>query len=167
MKQTSFCPRCGSPLSDKFREGRTRRFCDRCRQPVYENAIPATCIIVSSPPDHVLLVKRNIEPKFGHWCLPGGFMELGETPEQCALRELEEETGLTGRIEMLLGAASTPNRQYGNVLMLGFLVTRISGSIRPGGDVSEATYFRYEALPEIAFNSHRRFIRIYFAAYKA
>ncbi len=166
MKQKSFCPYCGSQLTDKFVEGRARRYCSTCRAPVYENPIPATCVIVSDVSDRILLVKRNIEPKFGEWCLPGGFMELDETPEQCALRELKEETGLSGRIHLLLGVTANPNRQYGTVLMLGYLVNRVSGLITPGDDVSEAAYYCHDSLPEIAFKSHRRFIRIYLAAYK-
>jgi len=167
MKQKTFCPYCGSHLADKFCEGRTRRYCDTCREPVYENPVPASCVIVPDKPDRILLVKRNIEPKFGEWCLPGGFMELDETPERCALRELKEETGLSGQINILLGVTANPNRQYSTVLMLGYLVTPCSGMLIPGDDVSEAVYFRQDSLPEIAFESHRRFIRIYSAAYKA
>jgi len=163
MEQKSFCPRCGSPLTDKIRKGRIRRYCDTCREPVYENPIPVTCIVVSDRMNRILLVKRNIEPKFGQWCLPGGFMELDETPERCALRELKEETGLSGRIDMLLGVTTSPNLQYGTVLMLGYLIAQVSGSIKPGDDVSEAAYFQHDALPDIAFKSHRQFIRIYFA----
>ena len=94
-------------------------------------------------------------------------MELDETPERCALRELKEETGLSGQINILLGVTASPNRQYGTVLMLGYLVSQCSGTLTPGDDVSEAAYFRLDSLPEIAFESHRRFIRIYSAAYKA
>lgn len=166
MRQKTFCLYCGSPLTDKFHEGRIRRYCDTCRSPIYENPIPATAVIVAEAPDRILLAKRSIEPKLGQWCLPGGFMELDETPEECALRELKEETGLSGRIVHLLGVTTSPNRQYGTVLMLGFLIDRVSGTITPGDDVSEAAYFRHDSLPEIAFMSHRRFIRIYLAAYK-
>ena len=162
----NFCPSCGSPLTVKFLEGRTRKYCAGCRKPVYENPVPATCVVVPDKAGRILLVKRNVAPKFGQWCLPGGFMELDETPEQCALRELEEETGLTGRIHLLLGATVSPNRQYGTVLMLGYLVSPVDGAIKPGDDVSEAVYFQYDCLPDIAFKSHRRFFRIYRAAYQ-
>jgi len=166
MKNKKFCDFCGKALIDRYCDGRTRLYCASCDQPIYENPIPATCIVVSDPLNRILLVKRNIEPKFGQWCLPGGFMELDETPERCALRELKEETGLSGRIDMLLGVSASPNRQYGTVIMLGYRVAQISGSIKPGDDVSEAAFFQHDALPDIAFESHRQFIRIYFAAYK-
>jgi ADP-ribose pyrophosphatase YjhB (NUDIX family) len=115
----------------------------------------------------VLLVKRNVEPKSGFWCLPGGFIELGEKPEEGALRELEEETGLKGKIGMLLGVTSSPSSQYDTVLMVGYLVKNYNGRLNSGYDASEAGWFHYKELPEIAFQSHLQFIRIYYAAYGA
>jgi ADP-ribose pyrophosphatase YjhB (NUDIX family) len=115
----------------------------------------------------VLLVKRSVEPKKGLWCLPGGFMELGETPEQAALRELKEETGLAGRIEMLLGVYANPSVIYHTVLMVGYLVKSYSGTLIAGDDADDAAFFHYDRLPEIAFESHINFMRIYNAAYAA
>lgn len=92
-------------------------------------------------------------------------MELGERPEQAALRELKEETGLCGRIERLLGVTSNPSPAYDTVLMLGFLVRQFSGNLQPGDDASAAAYYPIAQLPEIAFASHRHFIRITHAAY--
>jgi len=92
-------------------------------------------------------------------------MELGETPEQAALRELKEETGLSGRIEMLLGVTSNNSPQYDTVLMVGYLIKNYSGILEAGDDASDPTYFHPDELPEIAFESHKNFIRIYYAAY--
>jgi len=92
-------------------------------------------------------------------------MELGETPEHAALRELKEETGLSGKIQMLLGVTSNTSLQYNTVLMVGYLVKEYSGFLEPGDDASEAAYFEYNKLPEIAFQSHMKFIRIYYSAY--
>jgi ADP-ribose pyrophosphatase YjhB (NUDIX family) len=117
--------------------------------------------------DRVLLVKRSVEPKKGFWCLPGGFMELDETPEQAALRELKEETGLAGKIDMLLGVSANPSALYHTVLMVGYLVKSYSGSLIAGDDAEDASYFHYNELPEIAFESHASFIRMYYAAYSA
>ena len=160
----SHCPFCGQALIRKWVEGAERSFCQSCAVPVYENPVPATCTVVLDR-DKVLLVKRKVPPKAGFWCLPGGFMELGERPEQAALRELKEETGLTGTIEMLLGVTSNPSAAYDTVLMLGYLVRRISGNVRAGDDALAAAYFPIGNLPEIAFSSHRHFIRITHAAY--
>jgi ADP-ribose pyrophosphatase YjhB (NUDIX family) len=89
-------------------------------------------------------------------------MELGETPEQAALRELEEETGLSGKIAMLLGVTASQSSQYETVLMVGYLVKDYSGTPVAGDDASDAAYFQLDELPEIAFASHARFINQYF-----
>ncbi len=164
MRKKKFCHYCGSGLIEKFFEGSLRPFCENCREPIYENPIPATCLVVVDQKNRVLLVKRSVEPKKGFWCLPGGFIELGETPETAALRELKEETGLSGQIDMLLGVSSNPSKQYHTVLMVGYLVKQYSGTLIPGDDADEAARFYYDELPEIAFDSHARFIRIYYAA---
>jgi ADP-ribose pyrophosphatase YjhB (NUDIX family) len=121
--------------------------------------------VVVDAEDRVLLVKRSVDPKKGFWCLPGGFMELGETPEQAALRELKEETGLAGKIDMLLGVLTNPSALYHTVLIVGYLVKSYSGSLIAGGDANDTALFHMNELPEIAFESHASFIRMYYAAY--
>ena len=72
-------------------KGRPRLFCESCRTTIYENPVPATCLVTIDARERLLLVKRSVDPKKGWWCLPGGFMELRETPEEAGLRELAEE----------------------------------------------------------------------------
>jgi ADP-ribose pyrophosphatase YjhB (NUDIX family) len=165
MRKKTFCPYCGTRLTEKICEGSPRLFCEHCDEPIYENPIPASCLVVVDNMNRVLLVKRSVEPKKGFWCLPGGFMELGESPEKAALRELEEETGLLGRIEMLLGVSSNPSAQYHTVLMVGYLIRQYTGTLIAGDDADDAVYFHYDELPEIAFESHERFIRMYYASF--
>lgn len=92
-------------------------------------------------------------------------MELGETPEQAALRELKEETNLTGHIRMLLGVTSNHSDKYNTVLIIGYLIDNYTGAPRAGDDASDIACFDYDDLPELAFESHRKFIRIYLSAY--
>jgi 8-oxo-dGTP diphosphatase len=158
----AFCPQCGGKLTQKKWEGRRRRFCKTCDRAIYENPVPATCLVVVDGQNRVALVKRNVAPRKGHWCLPGGFMELGEGPEEAALRELAEETGLTGKINRLLGVMSTPNAQYHTVLMIAYLVSDYQGALVPGDDASAADWFSHRELPEIAFTSHSHFIAAYY-----
>ena len=165
MRGKRYCPYCGTGLIEKFCEEALRRFCNRCNEPIYENPLPATCLVVVDAEDRVLLVKRSVDPKKGFWCLPGGFMELGETPEQAALRELKEETGLAGKIDMLLGVLTNPSALYHSVLIVGYLVKSYSGSLIAGGDANDTALFHMNELPEIAFESHASFIRMYYAAY--
>ncbi len=166
MQEKKYCHFCGTQLVEKFYEGCVRRYCDTCNKPLYENPVPATAVIVTDKEKKVLLVKRSIEPKKNFWCLPGGFLELGETPEQGALRELKEETGLSGHISNLLGVTSSPNKLYHTVLMIGYLIKNQTGKLKAGDDASEAAYFDHDNLPEIAFESHKNFIRIYYSAWK-
>ena len=91
----------------------------------------------------------------------GGLLQ--HTPAQAAVRELEEETGLFGKIEMLLGVTSTPSDLYDTVLMVGYLVKSTTGRLQAGDDASDVAYVAFEKLPEIAFESHRRFVRMYYA----
>lgn len=165
MRKKIYCHFCGQRLVDKSMEGHIRLFCEQCNEPIYENPVPATCLVVIDDKNRILLVKRSVEPKKGSWCLPGGFIELGETAEDGALRELKEETGLSGKIEMLLGVAADKSDRYNTVLMVSYLVKEYSGALVAGDDASDAAYFSFSELPEIAFTSHIKFIRIYYAAY--
>ena len=165
MREKRFCPYCGGPLADRHIEGRIRRHCETCRTTVYENPVPASCTVVVNEKEQLLLARRSVEPKIGEWCLPGGFVELGESPEETALRELQEETGLSGKISLLLGAAVDPHPDYHTVLITSYLVRSFRGKLDPGDDVSEAVFFSPDALPSIAFKTHRHFIRHYFSVY--
>jgi 8-oxo-dGTP diphosphatase len=161
MPVKKFCPFCSHRLIRKKVEGRRRLFCEACQNPIYENPLPATCLVVPNGSSRILLVKRSVEPKVGFWCLPGGFMELGETPEEGALRELVEETGLNAEIDRLLGVVATPSAMYQAVVMMGFLVKNSRGKLIAGDDAEETRYFDLNNLPEIAFDSHKTFISRY------
>jgi len=87
--------------------------------------------------------------------------ELGESPETGALRELREETGLHGEIDTLLGVTTSSNRFYNTVLLIGYLVRQFTGEPFPGEDASEIEFFPLENMPEIAFESHSHFLRVY------
>lgn len=88
-------------------------------------------------------------------------MELDEEPEQSALRELEEETGLRGTIQLLLGVRTNPSAMYGTVYMTGYLVRQYEGEAVAGDDASEVGWFHIDNLPEIAFESHQHFVDMY------
>jgi len=165
MIQKKYCHFCGNPLIDKFVEGRTRRHCEHCSIPIYENPVPATCLVAIDEKERLLLVKRSVDPKKGYWCLPGGFMELKETPEEAALREFKEETGLNGKINTLLGVTTNFSTYYDTVLMTGFLIKSYNGNLIAGDDADDVKWFSHENLPEIAFDSHKKFITLYYTAY--
>jgi len=153
-----FCPRCGGKLEKRLLEDRERAFCTACREAVYENPLPATAVVVFNEAGDLLLVKRGQEPGKGKWCLPGGFQEIDETPEQCALRELHEETGIMGRLEGLVAMEMSPHPQVRAVLVVGYRALAIGGELKAGDDATEAGYFPLPSLPELVFQSHARII---------
>ena len=165
LKTKKFCHYCSTPLEERHIEGRKRLYCVTCQLPIYENPVPAACVVLVDDQQRVLLVKRNVAPKEGQWCLPGGFIECGETTEQAALRELQEETGLTGRIHSLIGVTTSPGTLYRSIIIVGYVVTHFSGSAEAGDDASAVGFFNQKDLPEIAFESHRSFIRLYYSTY--
>jgi ADP-ribose pyrophosphatase YjhB (NUDIX family) len=157
-----YCHFCGKVLIRCFVEGRTRYYCTNCQAPIYENPVPANAIVLVDKNDRLLLVKRSVEPKIGSWCLPGGFMELYEKPEAAAIRELEEETGIHGKIDRLLGLTTHDSPRYQTILMIGYLVKVYEGILEAGDDASDVQFFEFNHLPEIAFDSHKQFIQMYF-----
>ena len=108
----------------------------------------------------VLLVKRKYPPGEGMWCLPIGFAEMGETIAEAALRELLEETGVTGRVVRLIDADSSKGSFYGDVLVVTFEVEKLLGRERPGDDADEVDYFPIDRLPPLAFPHNEKAIRL-------
>lgn len=155
MGEKGFCRFCGYQLIKKFLEGRERLYCSRCNRTNYENPIPATAAVVINRKNEILLVKRGVEPHLGEWCLPGGFVEMKETPEDCCLRELKEETGLKGRIEDYAGAYLSVNPIYESVLVIGYRVAFTGGDMIAGDDSVDVGFFPLSNHPPIAFKSHR------------
>jgi len=151
-----FCPCCATPLEMRDEHGVVRPTCPACGFIHYRNPVPAAGVLLRSQ-GGLLMVRRKYEPRAGSWCLPAGFMEFGETPEACAVRELHEETGIRGRLTRLFNVyAGTDDPRTRSILIL-FLAEREGGTLTPGDDAIEADFFPLESLPDpIAFQSHVR-----------
>lgn len=159
MRKTKrFCPLCGEKLEKISRDGRMRFYCRRCDNILYENPLPATAAVVLDDKTHLLLVKRAMEPAKGEWCLPGGFVELDETPGEGAVRELQEETGLQGTVEHLINVVGEDSSFYGPLIIIGYQISPQGGTLRAGDDAAEVRYFPLDGLPHVAFASHRAII---------
>ncbi|MFP4459645.1 MAG: NUDIX hydrolase [Candidatus Zixiibacteriota bacterium] len=159
--KTIFCRFCGGLLVDRFIEGKDRLICDQCKMITYINPVPASAVVVLKD-NKVLLVKRGAEPKKGMWCLPGGFMEVDESPEDCAIRELKEETALDANTYELLGLYSQKDGRYMNVLLMGYFIDEYEGSPIAADDAIDIGWFSYDELPRLAFKGHRYFIDLVF-----
>jgi ADP-ribose pyrophosphatase YjhB (NUDIX family) len=86
-----YCPDCGTATEARESEARERRFCPGCAQFVWQNPVPVGTVVVSDGAE-ALFVRRSMSPDEGQWDLPGGFIEVDETPAVGVARELEEET---------------------------------------------------------------------------
>ncbi len=159
-KQPGFCPWCGSPLIKKFAEGRHRMVCSQCGEIYYENPLPAATALVLNSQNELLLGIRAIEPAKGAWCLPGGFIEMGETMQEASIRELKEETGLEGKINSFAGCFYQGSHFYGGVIIFGYRIDIVGGSLSAGDDMQDVSYCSLDNLPSIAFDSHRKLIDI-------
>lgn len=118
---------------------------------------------------YVLLIRRGREPFRDCWALPGGFMEMDESAEACALRELQEETGLCVNAVRQVGVFSDPGRDpRGRVVTVAFYAFADMGQelIRAGDDAAETGWFSLAALPSLAFD-HREIIETAFRQVKA
>ena len=156
------CRACGTlvayvvPADDN----RERAVCPACSTVHYENPLN----VVGTLPtwgEQVLLCKRAIEPRHGLWTLPAGFLELGETTAEGALRETDEEAG--AQIE--LGSLFTLlNVVRVGQLHLFYLAAMTSPALNPGSETLEARLFREDEIPwdEIAFRTVRETLRYFF-----
>jgi 8-oxo-dGTP diphosphatase len=154
-----FCNQCGGLVETREVEGRPREVCTHCGRVFYRNPLPVAAAVVLDPKRQVLLIKRKNEPRRGLWCLPMGFAELGETIAHAALRELEEEAGIRGRVTRLLDAESAKIDPYGDLLLITFEVERTGGQEKAGDDAEDLAYFPLHELPGLAFAANQRAIR--------
>jgi 8-oxo-dGTP diphosphatase len=97
----------------------------------------------------ILLIKRGREPFLGQWATPGGRIEEGETAEECARREMKEETGLDVEIIKLTGIYSDPKRDPRGIIAAAYLVRRVGGAVKGGDDAAEAKWFELGKLPPL------------------
>ena len=161
MKNLKYCSSCGKLNNYGLKEGLNRYFCIKCNIIHYENPKPTATLICPRGND-ILLVKRAFEPAIGEWSLPGGFMELNETLEQAAIRELKEETNLDGNVVKLLGNCSHFNSIFGDILLLGIEMQIDNWSnLKVGDDASEAAFHNFNNYPPLAFECHIKILNMY------
>lgn len=154
-----YCPRCATRLVRRDDHGSLRPTCPACGYVHYRNPAPAAGVILTRGAD-VLLVRRRFEPRARQWCLPAGFLEYGESPERCAVRELREETGLIARLSGLFGVYAGFDDPRVRAVLVVYTADRIGGRLTPGDDATDAKYFPITRLPRaIAFASHRQALR--------
>jgi 8-oxo-dGTP diphosphatase len=140
-------------MERRFTEGRDREVCPACGFIFYRNPVPAVGVVVALE-GQIVLVRRRYEPRAGYWALPAGYMELGESAEEAAIRECHEETGLLVQIDHLLGVYSFGFGE-GSGLVIMYAATAAGGILQASDDATEVGTFPLDALPApFAFRTH-------------
>ena len=156
-----YCPRCAAELRPADVREHERLVCPECDYIFYLTPAPVTCVLIERE-GAILLVRRKYPPRKGLWCLPAGFIETGESPEESAVREVEEETGLKARITGLVDSWATAEDPRTPIVSFAFTGEVVGGELEPGDDAEEAVFFPADALPhDIAFTTHRNAIMKY------
>lgn len=142
-RMSTFCGRCGSPMQDKQDE--LAKVCAKCGCTVYPRISPATITAVLKG-DEILLA-HNRSFKDGFYGLVAGFVEPGETLEDCVRREIMEETGICVKNLRYYGSQPWP---FPDSLMMAYTAEYDSGEVKADGmELMDARWFRFDSLPLI------------------
>ena len=145
---------CGGPLVRKVvKESEPLRpVCNSCGYVIYLDPKVAVGTIITNTENRIALVRRAIEPGYGKWVFPGGYVDRGEEPVSAALREAFEESALHIKIEGLLNLYSYPGS---TPIIIVYSATVIGGELTAEDESLEAAWFEKTDLPwsELAFRS--------------
>jgi ADP-ribose pyrophosphatase YjhB (NUDIX family) len=153
-----FCQRCGGTTEDREIDGRLRPVCTSCNSVTWLDPKLAVAVIIERD-DRILLGKRADWTRSpGKWSFPSGFVERGEVVEKAAIREVQEETGMTIEVGPVLGALSETGDP---VVLLLYTAISATGEPAPGDDLTELAWFSPAGLPELAFDHDPLIVRIW------
>jgi 8-oxo-dGTP diphosphatase len=163
----SFCPLCGGDL--ELRTLKTtepsRLVCIRCGFIFYLDPKVAVGTIITDEREQIVLVRRAIEPGYGKWVFPGGYVDRGEDVKVAAVREAREEVGLDVRLDRLINVYSYPGRAP---VIIVYAATMIGGCLGCDDEGLEAKFFAADEIPwqELAFRSTHEALREFLEAGK-
>jgi 8-oxo-dGTP diphosphatase len=156
-----FCPRCGTGLEERYLEAEqhVRKICPGCAFIFYMNPK----VVAGAVPwqdGRIWLVRRNIEPSWGSWTFPGGYVDLGERVPDAAIRETYEETQLDVKLDGLLNVYSYANV---GVALVVYRATVTGGIASVTPESQEVRAFRLDDIPweKLAFPSTREALQDY------
>jgi len=157
-----FCPRCGAALEPRRLKPiePERPVCPRCGFVFYLDPKVAVGTIIETVDRHIVLVRRAIEPGYGKWVFPGGYVDRGETLPGAAIREAREECGLDVRIDALVNVYSYRGR---TPIIVVYAATPLGGTLCADDECLETAEFEAGMIPwdELAFRSTHEGLRDY------
>lgn len=161
-----YCSICGKKLKQR-KDGHLA--CAKCAFVNYRNPRPTVTALVLYK-NKLLLTRRARAPFKGWWDLPGGFLDKGERTEDCARRELKEETGLNIKLKKLFGIypGTYPSAfDPFNVIAIVYLATSRDGKLEAHDDVCESRWFAKKDMPtKISFDSNQLIIKDFLKIWK-
>jgi 8-oxo-dGTP diphosphatase len=159
-----FCPACAGKLESRLiKTGEPERLvCTNCDFVFYLDPKVAVGTIIAAGDSRVVLIRRSIEPGYGRWVFPGGYVDRGELLETAAVREAREECGLDVRIDALINVYSYATRAP---IIIVYAATMTGGELRAADEALDARVFGRPEIPwnELAFPSTRDALEDYFA----
>jgi ADP-ribose pyrophosphatase YjhB (NUDIX family) len=162
-EEPAYCPVCGAPVSPQLLEDdhRPRLVCPNGHVTWRNPRLVVGTLPVRA--GRVFLARRGIEPGAGLWTYPGGFLEVGESAQEGARRETEEETRLRIEVGRLIGAYSRPSV---GVVTLVYEATVVGGEALPGVETTEVRDFGPDEIPweELAFTTVESALRDWVAS---
>ena len=143
-----FCPKCASALEERIVEGKVRQACTACDFVFYRDPKPVAGVLAFKD-EKLLLIQRGNEPKLGLWSFPTGYVDIGDTPAETAVREAKEEADVDVELDRLLGVYSNDSRTVVLIIYVGRIV---AGTPVGRAEALDAHLFVPDALPELAFD---------------
>jgi ADP-ribose pyrophosphatase YjhB (NUDIX family) len=151
-----FCVNCGIPLELRTVEGRELEGCSRCSFVLWRDPKVVTMVVVETGTEEVVMGRRGIEPGYGLWCLPGGYVNDDEHPADAAVRECREEIAADVEVTALLGVYHIRKHEAPSMVGIAYRARLRPGQLPAAGDeMLEVAVFPGDRLPELAFSSHR------------
>src|SRR5215470_8060372 len=151
-----FCPRCGGTLERKLLKASEpeRLVCTGCSFVFYLDPKIAVGTIITTASGRLVLCRRAIEPGYGKWVFPGGYVDRGELLTDAAIREAREESGLDVQLDGLVNIYSYAGRA---IVIVVYAATAVGGTIGVDEESLEAAEVEPAAIPwtELAFPSTR------------
>jgi ADP-ribose pyrophosphatase YjhB (NUDIX family) len=156
-----FCVNCGAALVPRVIEGREVEACPNDEFVLWRDPKVATAVVVEAD-GGVVLGRRAIEPGYGLWCLPGGFVNHDEDPEVAAARECIEEIGAPVELRGLLCVYHIAKTEASSMIGIAYR-GRLAAGVSPsaGPEMLEVAVFSLDTLPPLAFPSHRQVLAEY------